>query len=194
MGHACFCNNSPFIQDVNLDNFPHLPIVNTKTDQMQNKDSSEIDKSESKLYSLIKYFNEGEKEIFNTKKKEKSRKNIKVKKVSQKNFDFVKDNKHYEDMLKRLLEQKTIKRFGPKRRETIRKEEIKNMVDDILQENKEFIENSKIKKTENSDAQSSIIIKNISRKNNNRFSIVIDRNGILANNFRKSKKGFDIMS
>lgn len=28
-------------------------------------------------------------------------------------------------MLKRLLEQKTIKRFGPKRRETIRKEEIK---------------------------------------------------------------------
>jgi len=110
-------------------------------------------------------------------------------KISQKNFDFLKDNKQYEDMLKRLLEQKTIKRFGPKRRETIRKEEIKNMVDEILQENKDFIENSKIKKTENSDVQSSIIIKNISLKNN-RFSIVFDRNGI----YRNSKKNFDIMS
>jgi len=189
MGNACFCNTSPFIQDVNLDNFPHLPIVNTKTDQMQNKDSYEIDKSEQKLFSLIKYFNEGEKEIFNIKKKEKSKKNSKVKKISQKNFDFLKDNKQYEDMLKRLLEQKTIKRFGPKRRETIRNEEIKNMVDEIIQENNNLIESSKIKKTENSDVQSSIIIKNISRKNN-RFSIVFDRNGI----FRKSKKNLDIMS
>ena len=189
MGNACFCNNSPFIKDVNLDNFPHLPIVNTKTDQMLNKDSYDLDKTEPKLYSLIKYINEGEKEILNRKKKEKLKKNSKVIKISQKNFDFLKDNKQYEDMLKRLLEQKTIKRFGPKRRETIRKEEIKNMVDEILQENKDFIENSKINKTENSDVQISIIIKNISLKNN-RFSIVFDRNGI----YRNSKKNFDIMS
>ena len=189
MGNLCFCNNSPFIQDVNLDNFPHLPIVNTKTDQMPNKDSYEIDKSEPKLYNLIKYFNEGEKEIFNIKKKEKSRKNSKVKKISQKNFDFLKDNKQYEHMLKRILEQKTIKRFGPKRRDTIRNEEIKNMIDEVLQENKDIIESSKIKKSENSDVQSSIIIKNISNKNN-RFSIIFDRNGI----YRHNKKNLDIMS
>jgi hypothetical protein len=187
MGNACFCNNSPFIQDVNLDNFPHLPIVNTKTDQMQNKDSYEIEKSEPKLYNLIKYFNEGEKEIFNIKKKEKSKK--KMKKISQKNFDFLKDNKKYEGMLKRLLEQKKIKRFGPKRRNTIRNEEIKNLIDEVLQENKDLIESSKVKKNENSDLQSSIIIKNISHKNN-RFSIAFDRNGI----FRNSKKNLDIMS
>ena len=185
MGNACFCNNSPFIQDVNLDNFPHLPIVNTKTDQMQNKDSYEIDKSEPKLYNLIKYFNEGEKEIFNIKKKEKSRKNSKVKKISQKNFDFLKDNKKYENMLKRILEQKTIKRFGPKRRVTIRNEEIKNMVVEVIQENKDLT----IKKNESSDVQSSIIINNISRKNN-RFSIVFDINGI----YRNDKKNSDIIS
>ena len=185
MGNLCFCNNSPFIQDVNLDNFPHLPIVNTKTDQMQNKDSYEIDKSEPKLYNLIKYFNEGEKEIFNIKKKEKSRKNSKVKKISQKNFDFLKDNKKYENMLKRILEQKTIKRFGPKRRDTIRNEGIKNMVVEVIQENKDLT----IKKNESSDVQSSIIITNISRKNN-RFSIVFDRNG----RYRNCKKNSDIMS
>ena len=189
MGNACFCNNSPFIQDVNLDNFPHLPIVNTKTDQMQNKDSYEIDKSERKLNSIIKYFNEGEKEIYNIKKKEKSKKHSKMKKISQKNFDFLKDNKQYELILRRLLEQKTIKRFGPKRRDTIRNEEIKNMVVEVLQENKDFIENNKIKRSEFSDGQNSIIIKNISRKNN-RFSIVFDRNGI----YRNGKKNSDIMS
>ena len=185
MGNACFCNNSPFIQDINLDNFPHLPILNTKTDQMQNKDSYDLDKSEPKLNSIIKYFNEGEKEIYNTKKKEKSKKHSKMKKISQKNFDFLKDHKKYDYMLKRLLEQKTIKRFGPKRRDTIRNEEIKNMVVEVLQENKDL----QIKKNESSDVQSSIIINNISRKNN-RFSIVFDRNGIYTN----SKKNSDIMS
>ena len=185
MGNACFCNNSPFIQDINLDNFPHLPILNTKTDQMQNKDSYEIDKSERKLNSIIKYFNEGEKEIYNIKKKEKSKKHSKMKKISQKNFDFLKDNKQYEHMLKRILEQKTIKRFGPKRRVTIRNEEIKNMVVEVIQENKDLT----IKKNESSDVQSSIIINNISRKNN-RFSIVFDRNGI----YRNGKKNSDIMS
>lgn len=86
MGNACFCNNSPFIKDVNLDNFPHLPIVNTKTDQMLNKDSYDLDKTEPKFYSLIKYLNEGEKEILNRKKKRKIKEKFKSDKNITKKF------------------------------------------------------------------------------------------------------------
>ena len=91
-------------------------------------------------------------------------------------------------MLKRLLEQKKIKRFGPKRRETVRKEDkIKSMVNEILQENKDDIK-SKINtsKKETSDTQSSLIIKQNSGFKS-RLSFNIDRNTMLRNNINKSK-------
>ena len=184
MGNTCFCSNSNYMQDIKLDLF-QKPIVNTKTDQIGQKDS---DDTSNKINNILNYFNQTEKEIvINLMKKEKSKKYA-TKKKQNKKYDTLIEGSKYEEMLKRLLEQKKIKRFGPKRRETVRKEEkIKTMVNEILQENKDDIK-SKINssKKDTSDTQSSIIIK----KNNafkTRFSFNMDRNAILRNNITKSK-------
>ena len=184
MGNTCFCSNSNYMQDIKLDSFQQ-PIVNTKTDHIGQKDS---DDTSNKINNILNYFNQTEKEIVsNLMKKEKLKKHASKKKQSKKCDTLIEGSK-YEEMLKRLLEQKKIKRFGPKRRETVRKEEkIKTMVNEILQENKDDIK-SKINssKKDTSDTQSSIIIK----KNNafkTRFSFNMDRNAILRNNITKSK-------
>lgn len=181
MGNACFCNNSNYIRDVRLDSIHQQPIINTKTEQIIHKDSIENDKMLNNINNIINYFNESEKEIINNiKKKEKSKKNANRKKPSNR-LDTLIDTDQYEEMLKRLLDQKQIIRYGPKRRETIRKEDkIKIIVNEILKENKDIILNKKNKKSE---IKSSIIIKN---KNglNNRFSF--DKNGIFFSGINKN--------
>ena len=63
-------------------------------------------------------------------------------------------------MLKNLLEQKNIERKGPKRRKTIRNEEqINSLINEVLNENKNNINNNKYKRV-NSKRRNSIIIKN----------------------------------
>ena len=184
MGNTCFCSNSNYMQDIKLDLF-QKPIVNTKTDQIGQKDS---DDTSNKINNILNYFNQTEKEIvINLMKKEKSKKYA-TKKKQNKKYDTLIEGSKYEEMLKRLLEQKKIKRFGPKRRENDRKEDkIKSMVNEILQENKDDIK-SKINssKKETSDTQSSIIIKKNSPFKT-RFSFNMDRNAILRNNITKSK-------
>ena len=186
MGNTCFCSNSKYMQDIKLDLF-QKPIVNTKTKTEQNGQKDSVDTS-NKINNILNYFNQTEKEIvINLMKKEKSKKYVTKKKQNKKSDTLIEGNK-YEEMLKRLLDQKKIKRFGPKRRETVRKEDkIKSMVNEILQENKEDIK-SKIysSKKETSDTQSSIIIKkNIGFQS--RLSFNIDRNAMLRNNITKSK-------
>ena len=184
MGNTCFCSNSKYTQDIKLDSFQQ-PIVNTKTDQNGQKDS---DDTSNKINNILNYFNQTEKEIvINLMKKEKSKKYA-IKKKQNKRSDTLIEGSKYEEMLKRLLDQKKIKRFGPKRRETVRKEDrIKALVNEILQENKDDIK-SKINtsKKETSDTQSSIIIKK-NKGFQTRFSFNIDRNVILRNNITKNK-------
>ena len=184
MGNTCFCSNSKYMQDIKLDSFQQ-PIVNTKTDQNGQKDS---DDTSNKINNILNYFNQTEKEIvINLMKKEKSKKYVTKKKQNKKSDTLIEGSK-YEEMLKRLLDQKKIKRFGPKRRETVRKEDrIKSLVNEILQENKEDIK-SKIysSKKETSDTQSSIIIKK-NKGFQTRLSFNIDRNVMLRNNISKSK-------
>ena len=141
MGNTCFCSNSNYMQDIKLDF--QQPIVNTKTDQNAQKES---DDTSNRINNILNYFNQTEKEIVsNLMKKEKSKKYT-VKKKQNKKFDTLIEGNKYEEMLKRLLEQKKIKRFGPKRRETVRKEDnIKKLVNEILQENKDDIKSNKEK-------------------------------------------------
>ena len=186
MGNTCFCSNSKYMQDIKLDSFQQ-PIVNTKTDQNGQKDYSED--NSNRINNILNYFNQTEKEIVsNLMKKEKSKKYKIKKKILNKQSDTLIEGSKYEEMLKRLLDQKKIKRFGPKRRETVRKEDgIKAMVNEILKENKEDIK-SKINssKKETSDTQSSIIIKN-NKGFQTRLSFNIDRNAMFRSNINKSK-------
>ena len=97
----------------------------------------------------------------------------------------MKDDNKYELILKRLLEQQNIKKIGPKRRETIRFEggdDIKEMVKNLLKENKKDIL-SKKSETENNN----ILLKKQFQKKG-RFSVTIDKNTLLTNNVNNKKK------
>jgi hypothetical protein len=121
-----------------------------KTDQVLTRDISQGEAEKEKesniktikqnsLHGIISYFNEVEKEILTDIYKQQDK---------DKKYTRNKDNTRYELMLQRLLEQQNIKKVGPKRRETIRnkKNEIKEMVKQILQENKnEILKNTNIK-------------------------------------------------
>ena len=81
MGNTCFCSNSNYMQDIKLDLF-QKPIVNTKTDQIGQKDS---DDTSNKINNILNYFNQTEKEIvINLMKKEKSKKYATKKKQNKK--------------------------------------------------------------------------------------------------------------
>jgi hypothetical protein len=121
----------------------------------------------------------------------KSDRSKNLRKISKKNFNTIINNQHYEIMLKRLLDQKIINRFGPKRRQTIRKEEdmqnINNLVKEILQENKDDIH--KLINYQSSDNISSLLIKNDSFRNN--MSLLFDRNGIISNIVTKKNNNIE---
>ena len=129
---------------------------------------------------LRKYFNNNDQDISNNLKKKEKCKKVK-KKRRQSMFNGSTDKKKYELMLKRILEQKKVKRNGPKRRDTIRKEDdkIKSLINEILTENKNEIKNS-TNSTDNSKSlninSSTLIIKNQNNLQKLRFSSTIDRN------------------
>ena len=54
MGNACFCKNSNFIKDINLESSPLQPIVNTKSGQFIPKDEDDIEKKKNQKNWLIK--------------------------------------------------------------------------------------------------------------------------------------------
>ena len=133
----------------------------------ERKTSSKNDK----MHNIINYFNKEEKEILADlyKQNDKDKKNTKNTKK--------KDSTKYEEMLKRLLEQQNIKLVGPKRRETIRHDnkDIKEIVKQILQENKdEAIKSKNIK--ENND--SSLFAKPLIKKG--RLSQTMDKNLLMC--------------
>lgn len=185
MGNACFCKNSNFIKDINLESSPLQPIVNTKSEPFIAKDDEDIEKK--RINKLINYFNESEKEILNNLKKKEKSKKMMSKRKSSKKFDTLVDSTRYEVMLERLLAQKNIKRCGPKRRETIRNgDNTKKLVEEILKHNKDNI--IKINKEELMTKKYSLIIKK--RDFKGRLSVNIDNiaiNGIKKNGIVNNK-------
>ena len=115
------------------------------------------------------------------KKKEKPKKRHSKRKSTR--FDLIAENTKYETIVERLLAQKNIKRNGPKRRETIRKDEdIQKMVKEILKENKDNILN---KKPEAPAKKESFIIKK-NKDLKGRFSVSVPRNGFFFSNLMSS--------
>ena len=182
MGNSCFCSANNYFKDIKINICLDKQSTNSKTEHILTKEKNINIKGENEIMKLKKYFDENEQEILNNlNKKEKVKKNFK-KRDSM--VGALPDNK-YELMLKRLLEQKNIKRIGPKRRETIRKENnIKSMVNDILIENRNEIKNAKGNNADFNRKNSTLIIKNNSQV---RFSITIDKGG-LSKNISKVKK------
>lgn len=178
MGNGCFCKTGNYIRDINLDSSPQQPIINNKTEHI----IKDEDDSEQKIGKLLNYFHESGKEILSDlKKKEKIKKQL-YKKQSDKKFDTLVDNNQYVIMLERLLTQKQFTMSGPKRRETIRNgENIKNMVAEILKENKDEINQ---KKNEMKKKKHSLIIKG-HKEIRGRLSAIIPKNGIITNSFNK---------
>ena len=193
MGNSCFGDNIHFIKDVKLNLCFQKQDINNKSDHIiikedqlnTNEISKEKEKTKpkNKMNELLNYFNEGEKEIMNNLKKKAKVKKIPTKKKNEKTIEILEENK-YELMLKRLLEQQNIKKIGPKRRETIRKqgeEKIKELVKNLLEENKNDI--LKNKKNENN----TLLIKKQFQKKG-RFSVTIDRNSLYSNGININKK------
>ena len=199
MGNSCFCGNINFIKDVKLNVCFQKQEINDKSDKIlikdekqntneKNKEKEEKDKSKNKMNELFIYFNDVEKELMNNVKKKKVKKHSSKKIITHTNN---KEENKYELMLKRLLEQQNIKKVGPKRRETIRKlgeDKIKEMVKNILIENKNDILNKKNtndKKDKNETENNSLLIKKEFNKKG-RFSVAIDRNALFMNNLNNN--------
>ncbi len=137
---------------------------------MKNKNSDE-----NKLSGIIKYFNTEEKEILAEYYKQRDK---------EKNLTKNRDNNKYELMLKRLLEQQTIKRVGPKRRQTIRNGgEIMKIVKQIIQENKEeALRTTNTKEKESEDISLLVTTSHKKGRNSQNF----DKNILMKNKFKKN--------
>jgi len=166
MGNACLFGINNNSKEVNLEE----SVTKIQINNPLNTDGIENNKK-SKMSQILDYFNEEEAEII----KEYKEKKKKTKNISKKNI-----NEKYEVILHRLLEQQKIKINGPKRRETIRKEEnnIQNLVQEILQENK-----NDILKGTKMEINNTLIIKQPLQKKG-RASISIGNNSLIINHKR----------
>ena len=157
MGNSCFNNTCNCI-------IKHFDIcIDNKRSNIKVQESDiEEDHSNTQINRLKNYFMKNEKEI----SEHFYQKNFKVSGKKRRNSGFINliliDKNKYEEMFKKILEQKNSERKGPKRRETIRKgDEIKELVKEIINENNNN-EKNKFKR-EASKKRSSIIIKNKDR-------------------------------
>ena len=197
MGNSCSCENIHFIKDVKLNVCLEKMEIVPKSDQVLYNDGNKDNKviinlnekeniSQKKMNEILNYFNEGEKEIINNIKKKNKLKKIQNKKKTNDIIDNNKDDNKYELILKRLLEQQNIKKIGPKRRETIRKEgdNIKDIVKELLKENKNMVLNKK-----NSIESNTLLIKTQFNKKG-RFSVTVDKKSLMENINHNNKKRF----
>ena len=189
MGSGCIClrNTTYQYEDIKLDSLLEEHIKNSKEN-----DQLEV----TNLYNIVRYFNEGEKEI-NTKIEKKNIKRIISHKKAKhmKSYNYTGDSK-YELMLKRLLEQKKIERKGPKRRKTLRANnntEIKNLIENIIIENvKNENEKSKNKNKIINDKRESILLnykdkKKINNPGRQSFNITKYEHKKIKNNFDETE-------
>jgi len=199
MGNSCSCENIHFIKDVKLNVCLEKLEILPKSDQvLNNNDGNRIiinlnekkkeNSTQKKMNEILSYFNEGEKEIINNIKKKNKVKKVQNKKKTNDIFDNNnRDDNKYELILKRLLEQQNIKKIGPKRRETIRKEgdNIKDIVQTLLKENK----NLAINNNKNTTESNTLLIKTPFNKRG-RFSVTVDKKSLMNNIDNNNKKKF----
>jgi hypothetical protein len=197
MGNSCSCENIHFIKDVKLNVCLEKMEILPKSDQVLYNDGNKIiinlnekknkdSLTQKKMNEILSYFNEGEKEIINNIRKKNKVKKAQNKKKTNDLIDNNRDDNKYELILKRLLEQQNIKKIGPKRRETIRKEgdNIKDIVTELLKENKNIALNKK-----NSIESNSLLIKTQFNKKG-RFSVTVDKKSLMDNINHNNKKKF----
>jgi hypothetical protein len=198
MGNSCSCENIHFVKDVKLNVCFEKMEIAPKSDQVLYNDGNKIiinlnekknkdNLTQKKMNEILNYFNEGEREIINSIKKKNKAKKVQNKKKTNDLIDNNnRDDNKYELILKRLLEQQNLKKIGPKRRETIRKEgdNLKDIVKDLLKENKNIALNKK-----NSIESNSLLIKTQFNKKG-RFSVTVDKKSLIDNINHNNKKKF----
>ncbi len=156
MGNGCFCLsniNNQYQEDIKIDSLLEAQIQNDKEN-----DQLEV----TNLYNIVRYFNEGEKEINSQIEKKNIKRLISHKKAKNTKSYNMKGDSKYELMLKRLLDQKSIERKGPKRRKTLRtnnNEEIKKLIENVIIENinNENDNKNKNQKIDNSKRESILL-------------------------------------
>ena len=192
MGNSYNCQPFQYFNMISLNVCFKEPPVEKDKEQIiidldnQNNNNNKLG---TKINDLKIYFNEVENELMHYNNLHKSKK-ITKKHLSKKKhinaLNKLSDNK-YELMLKRLLEQKKIKRNGPKRRETIRKDiAIKQVVNEVISGN---VQNEKINIKKN-EKENDLLIKNINDQKY-RCSATIDRNDLMVNNLIQNQKKFN---
>ena len=171
MGNSCFCINNNYFYNSKINICFDTDSMIGITEKVLSNGDTNNQKQEIGINKLKKYFDENDNLI----EKEKLRKYM-FRKKRETILGTTIDIK-YEIMLKRLLDQKNIKRKGPKRRKTIRNNDngIIKIIDEVILENKN--ENKNNKKEENKFLNATLIIKN---KNNSKkkqsTSIIITKN------------------
>ena len=189
MGNSCYCNTGHnYIKDLNVNICKEEGSKNEITENNINGEEKENvkDKNVQRIIQLKKYFELHDQEIINfLNGKEKKIKNNLIK---TRESIYNPDDNNYELILKRLLEQKKIKRKGPKRRETIRKSEnIQLLVNEVINENgKEIQNNNQLNKSMHTNTSETIIIKN--KNDKMRFSITINKDSINFINNKINRK------
>ena len=185
MGSACFlknlnladcCSNKSMVTNISKsDQVLTKDIPSNEESKEKDLKNKNIDNNNNKLSGILKYFNTEEKEILAEYYKQRDK---------EKNLTKNRDNGKYELMLKRLLEQQTIKRVGPKRRQTIRDGgKIMKLIKQIIQENKdEALRTTNTKEKESEDI--SLLVTTSHKKGRN--SQNIDKNILMKNKFKKN--------
>ena len=179
MGNGCICikNICNQYQDIKLDSLLEEQILN-------DKDNEQLEVTN--LYNIVKYFNEGEKEINTKIEKQKVRRILSHKKAKHLKSYNKKGDSKYELMLKRILEQKNIERKGPKRRKTLRinnNKDLINLIENVIKENEnnktvnDKNQNQNIDNTKNE----SILLNHKDKKN------LINRQSVNINKFEQRK-------
>jgi hypothetical protein len=147
MGNGCICIRNLCFEDIKVETF--IEEQNHPTD--------------SNLYNnIVKYFDDFERDITIKLEKRNLKKILSFKRIKNLNTLRSVENNKYELMLKRLLEQKKIERKGPKRRETIRinnNKELIHLVKESIEDNKKK-ENNKENNKNNTPKKETILIKN----------------------------------
>ena len=155
MGNSCFCTTNNFFNNPRINICFENDSMIGITEKVLSKGDTDNQKQEVGINKLRKYFDESDNLI----EKEKLRKYM-FRKKRETILGTTIDIK-YEIMLKRLLDQKSIKRKGPKRRKTIRSDEneIKKIIDEVIKENKNEKKNSNNKPEEEKASKVITILK-----------------------------------
>ncbi len=145
MGNGCICIRNLCLEDIKVETF--IEEQNHPT--------------ESNLYNnIVKYFDDFERDLTIKIEKKHLKKILSFKRLKNLNTIRSIENNKYELMLNRLLEQKKIERKGPKRRETIRINNNKNLiklVKESIEDNKKK-ENNKENNQNNNPKKETILI------------------------------------